>query len=249
MLCLLPAAGLGSATFACWQQVRHAGAGAFGAWQSTFAGKGALKDGRLECGIPVHNAPNARTVPKLHMHAAASRLCPAADEMAQVESFPIRTAPQAKLSKPSFCALLIADEMARVKNYLVRTGLCNEVHHKEQYVPQKQLEGALLVLLGCIGVAKWLSGTTRSRMCRKSSWRVRSEFRLQCSCCGWGCGAPQGAVRATKAAGGCAFTCTACQGGGGSEAGANRWVGATASCHPMHSTSCLQRGGGGFRRR
>lgn len=60
-------------------------------------------------------------MPKLHMHAAASRLCPAADEMAQVESFPIRTAPQAKLSKPSFCALLIADEMARVKNYLVRT--------------------------------------------------------------------------------------------------------------------------------
>ncbi|KAI7838016.1 hypothetical protein COHA_008197 [Chlorella ohadii] len=33
-----------------------------------------------------------------------------------------------------------SDEMARVKNYLIRTGLCSEVHHKEQYIPQKELE-------------------------------------------------------------------------------------------------------------
>lgn len=34
------------------------------------------------------------------------------------------------------------DEMARVKNYLIRTGVCSEVHHKEQYIPQQELEGA-----------------------------------------------------------------------------------------------------------
>jgi hypothetical protein len=33
-----------------------------------------------------------------------------------------------------------SDEMARVKNYLIRTGVCSEVHHKEQYILQKELE-------------------------------------------------------------------------------------------------------------
>ncbi len=31
-----------------------------------------------------------------------------------------------------------------MKNYLIRTGVCSEVHHKEQYIPQKELEGAPL---------------------------------------------------------------------------------------------------------
>ena len=29
-----------------------------------------------------------------------------------------------------------------MKNYLIRTGVCSEVHHKEQYIPQQELEGA-----------------------------------------------------------------------------------------------------------
>lgn len=34
--------------------------------------------------------------------------------------------------------------MARTKNYLRRTGVCEEVHHKEQYVARAELEGAWL---------------------------------------------------------------------------------------------------------
>jgi hypothetical protein len=31
--------------------------------------------------------------------------------------------------------------MERTKNYLMHTGVCSRVHHKEQYIPQKELEG------------------------------------------------------------------------------------------------------------
>ncbi|EFN51509.1 hypothetical protein CHLNCDRAFT_140196 [Chlorella variabilis] len=31
-------------------------------------------------------------------------------------------------------------EMDRTKNYLMHTGVCSRVHHKEQYIPQKELE-------------------------------------------------------------------------------------------------------------
>ena len=34
-----------------------------------------------------------------------------------------------------------AVEMDRTKHYLVHTGVCDKVHHKEQYVPQKELDG------------------------------------------------------------------------------------------------------------
>ncbi len=37
----------------------------------------------------------------------------------------------------------LAVEMDRTKEYLRHTGVCSEVHHKEQYIPQHELEGEL----------------------------------------------------------------------------------------------------------
>ena len=36
--------------------------------------------------------------------------------------------------------------MDRTKRFLRHTGVCSEVHHKEQYIPQAELEGGVGVV-------------------------------------------------------------------------------------------------------
>lgn len=59
-----------------------------------------------------------------------------------------------------------------MKNYLIRTGLCSEVHHKEQYIPQKELEGALTCAAGC--AMNWVVVVAAVQLAAAlgRSWRV-----------------------------------------------------------------------------
>lgn len=56
-------------------------------------------------------------------------------------SLPAPTPPCSDPPRPPSLLPPSAVEMDRTKSFLVKTGVGSEVHHKEQYIPQAQLEG------------------------------------------------------------------------------------------------------------
>ena len=73
----------------------------------------------------------------------------------ELPDLPEPPAARTALARPRSCRCVptpapcqCAAEMDRTKNYLMHTGVCSRVHHKEQYIPQEELEGERAKLRG-----------------------------------------------------------------------------------------------------